>query len=31
MTQASTERRYDIDWLRNLAFAVLILYHLGMY
>ncbi|WP_323844968.1 acyltransferase family protein [Microbulbifer magnicolonia] len=31
MTQAGTERRYDIDWLRTLAFAVLILYHLGMY
>ncbi|MGO4891502.1 acyltransferase family protein [Flavobacterium sp. W21_SRS_FM6] len=24
-------RRYDIDWLRTLAFAVLILYHVGMY
>lgn len=31
MTQPGTERRYDIDWLRTLAFAVLILYHLGMY
>jgi hypothetical protein len=24
-------RRYDLDWLRILAFAVLILYHVGMY
>jgi hypothetical protein len=24
------ERRYDLDWLRVLAFAVLILYHIGM-
>ena len=31
MTQPTTERRYDIDWLRTLAFGVLILYHLGMY
>ncbi|WGL17208.1 acyltransferase family protein [Microbulbifer bruguierae] len=31
MTQPTAERRYDIDWLRTLAFAVLILYHLGMY
>lgn len=31
MTQPYTERRYDIDWLRTLAFAVLILYHVGMY
>jgi glucans biosynthesis protein C len=26
-----TDRRYDLDWLRVLAFAVLILYHIGMY
>ncbi|WP_193164121.1 acyltransferase family protein [Microbulbifer hainanensis] len=31
MTQPTAERRYDIDWLRTLAFAVLILFHLGMY
>lgn len=24
-------RRYDVDWLRTLAFGLLILYHLGMY
>lgn len=29
--QAIDQRRYDIDWLRNLAFLVLILYHVGMY
>ena len=27
----STTRRYDLDWVRILAFAVLILYHTGMY
>jgi glucan biosynthesis protein C len=26
-----TTRRYDLDWVRILAFAVLILYHTGMY
>lgn len=26
-----TERRYDLDWLRIAAFAVLILYHCGMF
>jgi surface polysaccharide O-acyltransferase-like enzyme len=26
-----TERRIDLDWLRILAFGVLILYHVGMY
>ena len=31
MTQPGTTRRYDIDWLRTLAFMVLILYHVGMY
>lgn len=25
------ERRYDLDWLRIIAFALLILYHVGMY
>jgi glucan biosynthesis protein C len=31
MTQAIVNRRYDIDWLRTLAFGLLILYHVGMY
>ena len=26
-----TTRRYDIDWLRVIAFGLLILYHVGMY
>jgi hypothetical protein len=26
-----TSRRYDVDWLRNLALLLLILYHVGMY
>lgn len=30
-TQVNEPRRYDIDWLRTLAFALLILYHVGMY
>lgn len=25
------DRRYDVDWLRNLAFLLLILYHIGMF
>ena len=25
------ERRYDLDWIRILAFGLLILYHVGMY
>lgn len=25
------QRRYDVDWLRNLALLLLFLYHLGMY
>lgn len=25
------ERRHDIDWMRTLAFLILIIYHLGMY
>ena len=28
---AMESRRYDLDWLRVLAFAVLILYHTGMF
>jgi glucan biosynthesis protein C len=28
---ASSNRRIDLDWLRILAFGVLILYHVGMY
>jgi glucans biosynthesis protein C len=31
MTQAIDSRRYDVDWLRTLAFGLLILYHVGMY
>lgn len=31
MTSTSTSRRYDLDWLRIVAFAVLILYHVGMF
>ncbi|WP_342804646.1 acyltransferase family protein [Alteromonas sp. M12] len=31
MTLSSNQRRYDIDWLRNLAFLILIFYHIGMY
>ncbi|MEO7254716.1 MAG: acyltransferase family protein [Casimicrobium sp.] len=27
----SPERRYDLDWLRIIAFGLLILYHVGMY
>ena len=26
-----SHRRYDLDWLRTLAFGLLILYHIGMY
>ncbi len=25
------ERRYDLDWVRTLAFGLLVLYHVGMY
>jgi glucan biosynthesis protein C len=28
---ASTDRRIDLDWVRILAFGLLILYHVGMY
>lgn len=31
MTRTLTARRYELDWLRSLAFALLILYHIGMY
>ena len=31
LTAASPGRRYDLDWLRVLAFGLLILYHVGMY
>ncbi|MDC0603354.1 acyltransferase family protein [Aliiglaciecola sp.] len=31
MTQTDTLRRYDVDWLRTLAFSLLIFYHIGMY
>ena len=27
----STTRRYDLDWLRVIAFGLLILYHVGMF
>jgi peptidoglycan/LPS O-acetylase OafA/YrhL len=29
--QIAEQRRYDVDWLRTLAFTLLILYHVGMY
>ena len=28
---ASTDRRLDLDWVRILAFGLLILFHVGMY
>jgi hypothetical protein len=31
MTRTDTGRRYELDWLRSIAFALLILYHIGMY
>jgi glucan biosynthesis protein C len=31
MTTTSYQRHYDVDWLRTLAFGLLILYHIGMY
>jgi len=31
MTIDSTARRYDLDWLRIIAFGLLILYHVGMF
>ena len=30
-TLPSSPRRYDLDWLRIIAFALLIFYHIGMY
>ena len=30
-SEPAVTRRYDLDWLRVIAFAVLILYHIGMY
>ena len=29
-TQSVLNRRYDLDWLRVLAFTVLIFYYIGM-
>jgi glucans biosynthesis protein C len=31
MNTLPNTRRYDLDWLRTLAFGLLILYHIGMY
>lgn len=31
MATTTDIRRYDVDWLRSLAFGLLILYHIGMY
>lgn len=31
MTPSPTVRRYDLDWLRIIAFGLLILYHVGMF
>jgi glucan biosynthesis protein C len=31
MTRTDSGRRYELDWLRTLAFMLLILYHIGMY
>ena len=31
MIPIADQRRYDLDWLRTLAFGLLILYHIGMY
>jgi glucans biosynthesis protein C len=31
MAQKTYQRRYDLDWLRVLAFALLILFHTGMF
>lgn len=30
-TQTSNTRRYDLDWLRIIAFGLLIFYHIGMF
>ena len=31
MTLDPNVRRYDLDWLRIIAFGLLILYHVGMF
>src|SRR5512138_69756 len=31
MTSTPTTRRHDLDWIRVLAFGLLVLYHVGMY
>jgi len=31
MTPSAPARRYDLDWLRIIAFGLLILYHIGMF
>lgn len=31
MTNVKKDRRYDIDWIRVLAFDILIIYHVGMF
>ena len=31
MTPSAPSRRYDLDWLRIIAFALLIFYHIGMF
>ncbi len=31
MEPSSVTRRHDVDWLRNLAFILLIFYHIGMF
>ncbi|MGJ3231910.1 MAG: acyltransferase family protein [Oceanicaulis sp.] len=31
MSQAAPARRHDLDWLRILAFALLVFYHVGMF
>jgi len=31
MTDQNNSRRYDLDWLRVIAFGLLILYHIGMF
>ena len=31
MTSASVTRRHDLDWVRVIAFGLLVLYHVGMY
>lgn len=31
MNTMTSTRRYDLDWLRVIAFGLLIFYHVGMY